>query len=106
MDELGSGVRNTFKYCGIYTPGTKPKFIEDDIFRTIVPLKAREETSQITTQIATQITTQIISERIIDLVRRNPAISRKKLAEVLGDSFPGLNGFNGLIPGVPFSPHF
>jgi ATP-dependent DNA helicase RecG len=81
VDELGSGVRNTFKYCGIYTPGTKPKFIEDDIFRTIVPLKAREETTQITTQISTQI----ISERIIDLVTRNPAISRKKLAEVLGD---------------------
>jgi ATP-dependent DNA helicase RecG len=42
VDELGSGVRNTFKYCGIYTPGTKPEFIEDDIFRTTIPLKAKE----------------------------------------------------------------
>jgi len=42
VDELGSGVRNTFKYCGIYTPGTKPEFIEDDVFKTIIPLKAKE----------------------------------------------------------------
>lgn len=42
MDELGSGVRNTFKYCGIYTPGTKPEFIEEDVFRTIIPLQPKE----------------------------------------------------------------
>jgi ATP-dependent DNA helicase RecG len=40
VDELGSGVRNTFKYCGIYTPGRKPEFIEEDVFKAIIPLKA------------------------------------------------------------------
>ncbi|MEX0966610.1 MAG: winged helix-turn-helix transcriptional regulator [Bacteroidia bacterium] len=77
MDELGSGVRNTFKYCGIYTPGTKPEFIEEDVFRTIIPLKGEDGT--------TQMTTQIISEKILDLLRQYPTMSRKKLAEVLGD---------------------
>ena len=43
VDELGSGVRNTFKYCGIYTAGTKPEFIEGDVFKTIIPLKAEKE---------------------------------------------------------------
>ncbi len=42
VDELGSGIRNAFKYCGIYTPGTQPEFIEDDIFRAIIPLNAEE----------------------------------------------------------------
>jgi ATP-dependent DNA helicase RecG len=42
VDELGSGVRNTFKFCDVYTPGTKPEFIEDDVFRTIIPLKSKE----------------------------------------------------------------
>lgn len=42
VDELGSGVRNNFKYCSIYTLGTKPEFIEDDVFKTIIPLKAKE----------------------------------------------------------------
>lgn len=81
LDELGSGVRNTFKYCGIYTPGTDPEFIEEDIFKTIIPLKAEDGTTQMPTQNATQI----ISEKIIELLRQHPTMSRKKLAEALGD---------------------
>lgn len=42
VDELGSGIRNTFKFCSIYTPGTQPEFIEGDIFKTIIPLKAEK----------------------------------------------------------------
>ena len=36
-DELGSGMRNTYKYTKLYSGGT-PEFIEGDVFRTIVPL--------------------------------------------------------------------
>lgn len=36
-DELGSGMRNTYKYTKLYSGGT-PEFIEGDIFRTIIPL--------------------------------------------------------------------
>lgn len=36
-DQLGSGVRNLFKYSKYYS-GQEPKFIESDIFRIIVPL--------------------------------------------------------------------
>lgn len=73
MDELGSGVRNVFRYCRIYTPGTEPEFIEGDIFKTIIPLKVEDR--------ATQISTQIISKRILELLRQNPSISRKKLLD-------------------------
>lgn len=85
VDELGSGVRNTFKYCGVYTPGTQPEFIEEDVFRTIIPLKAKDGTTQIATQITTQIATQIISEKIVELLRQHPTMGRKKLAEILGN---------------------
>ena len=37
-DELGSGVRNLFKYTPIYSNGKQPQFIEDDIFKIIIPL--------------------------------------------------------------------
>ena len=37
-DELGSGMRNTYKYTRLYS-GSEPEFVEGDIFRTIVPLK-------------------------------------------------------------------
>lgn len=37
VDELGSGVRNIFKYNRIYS-GAEPVFIEGDIFKTVIPL--------------------------------------------------------------------
>lgn len=37
VDELGSGIRNTTKYNKIYS-GAQPKFIEGNIFQTIIPI--------------------------------------------------------------------
>lgn len=37
-DQLGSGVRNLYKYTKIYS-GQEPELIEGDVFKTIVPLK-------------------------------------------------------------------
>jgi len=37
VDELGSGVRNIYKYSKIYS-GADPTFIEGDVFKTIIPL--------------------------------------------------------------------
>jgi ATP-dependent DNA helicase RecG len=42
VDELGSGVRNVFKYSREYMPGAVPELIEGDIFQTIVPLRASQ----------------------------------------------------------------
>jgi ATP-dependent DNA helicase RecG len=41
-DELGSGVRNLFKYCKIYS-NKVPQMIEEDVFKTIVPLSEKIE---------------------------------------------------------------
>jgi ATP-dependent DNA helicase RecG len=78
VDELGSGIRNTFKYCGIYNRGAIPEFIEEDVFRTVIPLK-------ITTQITTQTTTQITTQVILDLLKKDPTLSRYKLAQSIGN---------------------
>lgn len=37
-DELGSGMRNTYKYTRLYSGG-EPQFVEGDVFRTIIPLQ-------------------------------------------------------------------
>jgi ATP-dependent DNA helicase RecG len=37
VDELGSGVRNIYKYNKIYA-GADPEFVEGNIFKTIIPL--------------------------------------------------------------------
>ena len=48
VDELGSGVRNIYKYNKIYS-GADPEFIEGDIFKTIIPL-TNQDTNQDTNQ--------------------------------------------------------
>ncbi|MBP2028751.1 ATP-dependent DNA helicase RecG [Acetoanaerobium pronyense] len=39
VGELGSGVRNIYKYNKIYS-GADPEFIEGDVFKTVIPLTA------------------------------------------------------------------
>lgn len=41
VEELGSGIINVNKYLKYYSPGSKPEFFEDNIFRTIIPLGKR-----------------------------------------------------------------
>ncbi len=60
-DELGSGMRNTYKYTKLYSGGT-PEFIEGDVFRTVVPLApvavekvGPQDGNQVTTQVTTQV---------------------------------------------------
>ena len=57
VEELGSGVRNIFKYNRIYS-GADPVFIEEDIFKTIIPLVSEAE-GQATTQATTQVDEKI-----------------------------------------------
>ncbi len=70
VDELGSGVRNAFKYCGIYSAGAIPEFVEDDVFRTVIPLK---------------MTTQMTTQMILDLLSKDPTLSRSKLAQFINN---------------------
>lgn len=83
-DQLGSGVRNLFKYSKFYS-GNDPEFIEGDIFRIIVPLDV-ENTTQSTTQ-STQSTTQLnemdVVEELIKLIKKEPFLSQKQMSEKL-----------------------
>ena len=47
-DELGSGVRNLFKYCREYC-GHDPQLMEEEVFRFVLPLTA-QATTQATAQ--------------------------------------------------------
>jgi ATP-dependent DNA helicase RecG len=74
VEELGSGVRNTFKYCELYNKNTKPEFIESDTFKTIIPLKSSGEM------------TGEISMDIINLLKQNPSMTIPKISEIIGVS--------------------
>lgn len=63
-DELGSGMRNTYKYTRMYS-SAEPEFIEGDVFRIIIPLSEVATatvgpTTQVTTQDGTEKTTALI----------------------------------------------
>ncbi len=38
VDELGSGIINVYEYLKYYSPDTEPQFIEDRLFKTVIPL--------------------------------------------------------------------
>lgn len=96
VDELGSGIRNTFKYCGIYTPGTKPEFIEDDIFKTIIPLKTRGNGKDVIVSDWEEVRRRLgekfgerfgeSSEKILKLILSDQYISASIMADRLGIS--------------------
>ena len=70
-NELGSGMRNTYKYTKLYSGG-EPQFIEGELFRTIIPLKpiatakVGPASTQDTTQDTVQDTTQDREQTLLD----------------------------------------
>ena len=87
-EQLGSGVRNLFKYSKFYS-GKEPEFIEDDIFRINVPLQDNYldsnnyDTTQSATQSATQSKILKAEPEIIALMEQKPELSQKQIAEQL-----------------------
>jgi ATP-dependent DNA helicase RecG len=39
VEELGSGIRNIYKYSKLYTPHGSPQLVEGDIFKTSIPVE-------------------------------------------------------------------
>ena len=72
-DELGSGVRNLYKYTRIYSGGVDPQLIEADIFKIIIPT---------TEQVTEQVTEQDILAKLISFCRT--ARTAKEMMYYLG----------------------
>lgn len=47
IEELGSGLINTNKYLPMYSPGSKPEFVEGDIFKIKIPVSFEEATVEV-----------------------------------------------------------
>lgn len=90
-DELGSGMRNSYKYTKMYSGG-EPIFTEADVFTTVIPLSEAATatvgpTTQGTTQAATQGTMQAeLSERdktLVNFLLKHPDYTQVKIANAL-----------------------
>ncbi len=91
-DQLGSGVRNLFKYSKYYS-GQLPEFIEGDIFRIIVPLDEKysfdfgqngqpDQSDQSNQSNQVQLSEDEIL--LLNLIKEYPDMTNSLLAEKLG----------------------
>lgn len=83
-DELGSGMRNTYKYTKLYS-GSEPIFEEGDIFKTIIPLKkiATLKVGASNNENFSSNTKKNKKTEIYKMIKENKNISRKQIATVL-----------------------
>ncbi len=91
-DELGSGMRNTYKFTKLYSGGT-PQFIEGDIFKTIIPLNdaatmklgptvSDQVIDQVGDQVSDQVTQNEVTHRILEYCK-TPR-TKREIAEHIG----------------------
>ncbi len=81
-DELGSGVRNLYKYSKVYG-GDDPKLFEEDVFKVVVPLKGSDQaTEQATPQVTLQVTPQDERTKAILLFCQDPK-SRQEIQDLV-----------------------
>ena len=90
-DELGSGMRNTYKYTQLYS-GQNPLFEEGDIFRTIIPLKKIATQKVGGDNVAQNVAQGVVHDKIAlaefikEKVRSNDRVTRKAIADEAGVS--------------------
>ena len=90
-DELGSGMRNTYKYTQLYS-GENPLFEEGDIFRTIIPLKKIATQKVGGDNVAQDVAQGVVHDKIAlaefikEKVRSNDRVTRKAIADEAGVS--------------------
>lgn len=84
VDELGSGVRNTYKYCGLYTSGTKPEFIEGDVFKAIIPISIHPVAVKVSAKATGQVTVEVGGEVQKVVGALDVEMKRSEIQEKLG----------------------
>ncbi len=90
-DELGSGVRNLYKYVKLYS-GAEPIFDEEDVFTLSIPLD-NDYNPEGNGMVKNGLTVaqgngHQIRQAIIDAIRRNSQVSAKTIAEQLDGITP------------------
>jgi ATP-dependent DNA helicase RecG len=96
-DKLGSGVRNLYHYTPIWANGVLPELIEDEIFKTIVPLPesfrieydgVSSSRLRVTDRVIDRVTDGVTDgeQEVIDLLEENNEYTLNELAKILSVS--------------------
>ena len=92
-DELGSGMRNAYKYTKMYSGG-EPQFVEGDVFRITIPLSevatatvgpgsSGSDHGAIIEPINGAIKLTFAEKRVLQAIQSNPHITRKEMIQQL-----------------------
>ena len=80
-DELGSGMRNTYKFTKLYSGGV-PQFIEGDVFKMVIPLNetaTMKSGSKSSDQVSDQVGSIAVVEKILEFCKT--ARTKKEISE-------------------------
>ena len=99
-DELGSGMRKTYKYTRLYS-GQNPVFEEGDIFRTIIPLK-KIVTQKVGGGNVSRMSLEEIENIIKGMIKEDNKVSRKDIAMILGVSEKTITRYIKEIPNIKY----
>ena len=78
-DALGSGVRNLYKYTKMYSGG-EPELNEDDVFKTVIPLKNIKVSDKILGYLDDEY---INAATVAELIDRSPTTARRILRQMV-----------------------
>ena len=93
-DELGSGMRNTYKFTQLYS-GKNPLFVEENIFKTTIPLKkiATQKVGPAMNDVPRSVPLNVprsvplkIENKIKNIIKNDIKVSRKNIALIIGVS--------------------
>ena len=92
-DELGSGMRNSYKYTKLYSGG-EPIFAEADVFTTVIPLSdaatatvgpTTQDTHQVAPKDTHQVAPQDVEQRLVELTEFcSMPRSKREMMDYLG----------------------
>jgi ATP-dependent DNA helicase RecG len=100
-DKLGSGVRNLYHYTPIWANGALPELIDEEIFKTIVPLPESfriesgevfasydRVTDEVTDEVTDRVTDRVTDDEqtMVGLLRKNNQYTLNELAKILSVS--------------------
>jgi ATP-dependent DNA helicase RecG len=83
-DSLGSGIRNLYKLSKIYS-GEEPKLVEDDVFRTIIPIILSDKVSD-KLEMSDILSDKMYAERILEYLNENDEINAAIAAKIINRS--------------------
>ena len=79
VEDLGSGIRNMYKYCPIYVHGALPIMEENDVFK----LTVRYEREGIALKKISILNNIRHGDKILELIAENPKVTAKEIGNAL-----------------------